>query len=120
MARYSVIKSDPPPATRLRAPKRPPAPANWVWVVSWMELVIQESSPASETTDSLGSRLTESTGIVVPRMRDCMKSSWRRVGRQSQRSIESTTDDELFTRPPVFRDRAGSMVSLTVKLFDKV
>ena len=37
-------------------------------VVSWMELVIQESSPASETTDSLGASATSSTGMVVPTM----------------------------------------------------
>ena len=32
----------------------PPPPPNCVWVVIWMELVIQESSPASEMTDSFG------------------------------------------------------------------
>jgi len=47
-----------------------PPPPNWgVCVVIWMELVIQESSPASEITDSLGSRANSSTGMVVPMMR---------------------------------------------------
>src|SRR5579871_5881313 len=36
-----------------------------------MELPIQESSPASEMIDSLGSRANSSTGIVVPVMRLC-------------------------------------------------
>jgi hypothetical protein len=31
-----------------------------------MELLIQESSPASEMMDSLGSRRNSSTGMVVP------------------------------------------------------
>ena len=55
MARYSVMKRDPPPATRFKTPKSPPPPPNWVWVVIWMELLIHESSPASEMMDSLGS-----------------------------------------------------------------
>ena len=38
-------------------------------------LVIQESSPASEMTESFGSRSNSRTGIVVPRMRLCMASS---------------------------------------------
>src|SRR5438046_3089178 len=71
-ARYSVMKIEPPPATRFSTPNRPPPPANWVWVVIWMELPIQESSPASEMTDSLGSRTNSNTGIVVPVMRDCI------------------------------------------------
>jgi len=33
MARYSVMKMEPPPATRLSTPKRPPPPPNWVCVV---------------------------------------------------------------------------------------
>src|ERR1700676_2542422 len=37
-----------------------------------MELPIQESSPASEMMDSLGSSVNSSTGMVVPVMRDCM------------------------------------------------
>src|ERR1700722_12475498 len=75
MARYSVMNSDPPPATRFSTPKIPPPPLNWVWVVIWIELVIQDSSPASEITDSLGSRVNSSTGMVVPRMRFCMVNS---------------------------------------------
>src|ERR1700730_6151947 len=76
MARYSVMNSDPPPATRFSTPKIPPPPPNWVCVVIWMELVIQESSPASEMTDSLGSSVNSTTGMVVPRMRLCMADSW--------------------------------------------
>lgn len=38
-------------------------------------LVIQESSPASEMTESFGSRSNSRTGVVVPRMRLCMASS---------------------------------------------
>src|SRR5271165_1908163 len=37
-----------------------------------MELPIQESSPASEMIDSLGSSTNSSTGMVVPVMRACM------------------------------------------------
>src|SRR5271156_3053595 len=76
MARYSVMNNDPPPATRFSTPKIPPPPPNWVCVVIWMELVIQESSPASEMTDSLGSSANSRTGMVVPRMRLCMADSW--------------------------------------------
>src|SRR5436190_15768810 len=76
MARYSVMKIEPPPATRLITPNRPPPPANCVCVVIWMELPIHESSPASEMTDSLGSSTNSRTGIVVPVMRDCMKGSY--------------------------------------------
>src|SRR5437867_607860 len=72
MARYSVMKIEPPPATRFSMPNTPPPPANCVCVVIWMELPIHESSPASEMTDSLGSRTNSRTGIVVPVMRDCM------------------------------------------------
>src|SRR5450432_72068 len=72
VARYSVIKIDPPPATRLITPNKPPPPANCVCVVISIELPIHESSPASEMTDSLGSRTNSKTGIVVPVMRDCM------------------------------------------------
>ena len=72
MARYSVMKIDPPPATRFITPNSPPPPPNCVCVVIWMELPIHESSPASETTDSFGSRTNSSTGMVVPVMRDCM------------------------------------------------
>src|SRR5580698_8707792 len=75
MARYSVIKREPPPATRLITPKKPPPPACWVWVVIWTEADIQESSPASEMTASLGPRANSRTGMVVPRMRFCMMSS---------------------------------------------
>src|SRR5580693_4858272 len=76
MARYSVMNSDPPPATRFSTPKIPPPPPNWVCVVIWMELVIQESSPASEMTDSLGSSTNSSTGMVVPTMLVCIAVSW--------------------------------------------
>ena len=76
MARYSVMKIEPPPATRFSTPKMPPPPANWVWVVIWIELAIQESSPASEMIDSLGSSENSRTGMVVPVMRLCMKVSW--------------------------------------------
>src|SRR3979490_2335549 len=72
MARYSVMKREPPPATRLIAPKKPPPPACWVWVVIWTEADIQESSPASEMTASLGPRANSRTGMVVPRIRFCM------------------------------------------------
>jgi hypothetical protein len=41
-----------------------------------MELPIQESSPASEMMDSLGSRINSRTGIVVPVMRLCMAVSF--------------------------------------------
>src|ERR1700690_3794982 len=75
VARYSVMKIDPPPATRLITPNKPPPPANCVCVVISMELPIHESSPASEMTDSLGSRTNPKTGIVVPVMRDCMTLS---------------------------------------------
>src|SRR5882757_9698663 len=75
MARYSVMKREPPPATRLIAPKKPPPPACWVWVVIWTEADIQESSPASEMTASLGPRANSRTGMVVPRMRFCMDIS---------------------------------------------
>ena len=74
-ARYSVIKIEPPPATRLSTPNRPPPPPNWVCVVIWMELLIHESSPASEMMASLGSRANSRTGMVVPVMRLCMKIS---------------------------------------------
>jgi len=43
-----------PPTTRLKAPRRPPPPANWVWVVICTLGDIQESSPASEMTASVG------------------------------------------------------------------
>src|SRR3984957_2177377 len=72
MARYPVMNNDPPPATRFSTPKSPPPPPNCVCVVSWMELVIQESSPASEMTDSLGSRTNSSTGMVVPTILVCI------------------------------------------------
>src|SRR5437762_8700002 len=76
MARYSVMKTEPPPATRFSTPNSTPPPPNCVCVVIWMELPIHESSPASEMTDSLGSRTNSNTGIVVPVMRDCMKGSY--------------------------------------------
>jgi hypothetical protein len=76
IARYSVIKIDPPPATRFKTPKRPPPPANCVCVVIWMEAPIQESSPASEMTVSLGSRTNSRTGMVVPVMRLCIAVSY--------------------------------------------
>src|SRR5579871_6274813 len=38
-----------------------------------MDCVIQESSPLSENTLSLGSSCTSSTGIVVPWIRVCIK-----------------------------------------------
>src|ERR1700678_3329736 len=74
-ARYSVMKMEPPPATRLSTPNRPPPPANWVCVVIWMELPIQESSPASEMIESLGSSRNSRTGMVVPVMRLCISVS---------------------------------------------
>src|SRR6266567_4054269 len=40
-----------------------------------IELPIQESSPASEMMDSLGSRANSRTGMVVPVMRLCMCGS---------------------------------------------
>src|SRR5579872_249648 len=76
-ARYSVMKIDPPPATRFNTPKSPPPPANWLWVVIWIELPIHDSSPASEMTDSLGSRANSSTGMVVPVTRLCIGKSPR-------------------------------------------
>ena len=88
MARYSVMKREPPPATRLRAPKKPPPPACWVWVVIWTEADIQESSPASEMTASLGPRANSRTGMVVPRMRFCMRvllGAWKVVRRRNER-----------------------------------
>src|SRR5579872_2657007 len=93
IARYSVINSDPPPATRFSTPKSPPPPPNCVCVVNWIELLIQESSPASETTDSFGSSVTSSTGMVVPRMRDCMGAS-----PQERRTPECITSAPLPTR----------------------
>src|SRR5579864_5130936 len=74
-ARYSVMNRVPPPATRRNTPKIPPPPPNWVCVVIWIELVIQESSPASEIMDSFGSSATSRTGMVVPTMRLCMTNS---------------------------------------------
>ena len=70
------MKSEPPPATRRIAPKIPPPPACWVWVVIWIEADIQESSPASEMMASLGPRENSRTGMVVPRMRFCMGLLW--------------------------------------------
>src|SRR5215831_1847777 len=75
MARYSVMKMEPPPATRLSTPNKPPPPPNCVCVVIWMELLIQESSPASEMMASFGSRMNSSTGMVVPVMRLCIVCS---------------------------------------------
>ena len=66
MARYSVMKMLPPPATRFSTPNSPPPPPICVCVVIWIEPVIQESSPLSENTLSLGSSCTSSTGMVVP------------------------------------------------------
>ena len=66
MARYSVMKRLPPPATRFSTPNKPPPPPIWVCVVIWIEAVIHESSPLSENTLSLGSSCTSSTGMVVP------------------------------------------------------
>ncbi len=66
MARYSVMKRLPPPATRFSTPNNPPPPPIWVCVVIWIELVIHESSPLSENTLSFGSSCTSSTGMVVP------------------------------------------------------
>src|SRR6516162_1922589 len=75
IARYSVMNSDPPPTTRFSTPKIPPPPANCVCVVIWMELVIQDSSPASEMMDSFVASANSITGMVVPRMRLCMEDS---------------------------------------------
>ena len=54
MARYSVMKMLPPPATRFNTPNSPPPPPIWVWVIIWIEPVIHDSSPLSEKTLSLG------------------------------------------------------------------
>src|SRR5450432_3525944 len=89
LARYSVIKIDPPPATRLITPNKPPPPANCVCVVISMELPIHESSPASEMTDSLGSRTNSNTGIVVPVIRLCMFGSYARLLRCERRDCEN-------------------------------
>src|ERR1017187_390790 len=91
-ARYSVMKMDPPPATRFSTPKSPPPPPNCVWVVIWIELLIHESSPASDMMESLGSRANSRTGMVVPVMRLCMadllsyelKVGWVRCATQFQ------------------------------------
>src|SRR5215472_9416904 len=56
MARYSVMNSDPPLAQRLSTPKTPPPAPHRVCVILWTELVVQESSPASEMTDPGGKR----------------------------------------------------------------
>lgn len=42
--------------------------------ISYFILVIHESIPASEMTESFGSRSNSRTGIVVPGMRLCMAS----------------------------------------------
>src|SRR6202167_3400163 len=74
MARYSVMKIDPPPATRLSTPNSPPPPPNWVCVVIWIVLPIHDNSPASEIIVSLGSRANSSTGMVVPVIRLCIRN----------------------------------------------
>src|SRR5439155_1785415 len=128
MARYSVMKIEPPPATRFSMPNRPPPPANCVCVVIWMELPIHESSPASEMTDSLGSRTNSKTGIVVPVMRDCMKNSLGRCDQDRVRepgSIRSRCPplnrchcnvsalrDNLEQYPPIANPAAESRKSL--------
>src|SRR5215472_16525665 len=72
IARYSIMKIDPPPATRFNTPNSPTPPENWVCVVIWIELPIHDSSPASEMMDSFGSRMNSRTGMVVPVMRLCI------------------------------------------------
>src|SRR5579872_1443881 len=101
MARYSVIKIDPPPATRLITPKSPPPPPNCVWVVIWIEGPIQESSPASEMIDSLFSRMNSRTGIVVPVMRLCIgclliPGIVRFVQRETEYTTGGGCDSRLF------------------------
>ena len=111
MARYSVMKSEPPPATRLSTPKIPPPPANWVCVVIWIELLIQESSPASEMMASLGSSANSRTGMVVPVMRLCMVnllskkvgSLERATGFQLAKTSEYTTRRRTTVRANVWR-----------------
>jgi hypothetical protein len=56
-----------------------------VWVVIWIELVIQESSPASEITDSFGSSANSRTGMVVPTMR----LAWRLLSDELLRDLET-------------------------------
>src|SRR5215467_3646610 len=60
-----------------------------------MELLIQESSPASEMMDSLGSRTNSRTGMVVPVMRLCMM--------QSPKGLAMLASNEYECR-----DRSGS------------
>src|SRR5260370_37331425 len=74
------MKREPPQGTGLIAPKKPRPRACWVWVVIWTEADIQESSPASEMTASLGPRANSRTGMVVPRMRFCMSVLLREGG----------------------------------------
>src|SRR5947208_1144055 len=96
MARYSVMKREPPPATRLMPPKKPPPPACWVCVVIWTEADIQESSPASEMTASLGPRANSRTGMVVPRMRFCMNFSCVRWGSPTLRKVRKVFQEETL------------------------
>ena len=66
------------PAARLTAPSRPlpPIPPP-VPVEIWMESVIHENSPTSDTTLSPGSSVSSSTGITVPCTRSCMAPPFR-------------------------------------------
>ena len=69
LAEYWVMKSEPPPATRLTTPITPLDPAPLVAVDMVMALVIQLSSPDSETIDCPGCRSISSTGMTVPMTR---------------------------------------------------
>jgi hypothetical protein len=67
LARYSVMKSEPPPTARLRAPNTPLDPAVLpADVDSSIGPFIQESSPDSATTLSPESSFISRTGMTVP------------------------------------------------------
>src|SRR5271154_5683990 len=71
-APYSVMNSPPPPTARLRPPKTPAEPAPRVDVRSWIDSLIQDSSPASAIRLSLGLSDTSRTGMTVPVILDSM------------------------------------------------
>src|SRR5271170_5396960 len=107
------MKRLPPPATRRMAPKNPPPPPICVWVVIWTLPDIQESSPASEMTASLGSRMNSRTGMVVPTMRLCMRNSWAQIWAGAYEGILSEEQEPHHHRGRTeHREKAGIYTSL--------
>jgi len=85
------MKIPPPPTARLRTPNAPLAPPVCAFVVSWIESVIHESSPASATSLSPGFSVISRTGSVVPLTCDSIPISFQTVVPARYRSTDTAT-----------------------------